>query len=73
MYYDKFASIVKKRLKEEVFKAQRMYYLSLKLDKRVPKALRKFSMGVLDKYTRIAKEMDLKLTSKELYDRIIDK
>jgi hypothetical protein len=62
-----------KKLKDDVFRAQRMYYLSLKLEGRIPGPLVIFSKGILNEYTRIAKEMDLKLSPEDLYDRIFNR
>lgn len=60
------------RLKEDIYRAQRMYYLSLKLRGKVPSCLSEISRDILNDYTRLAKEMDLKLTSEELYSRLLD-
>lgn len=49
-----------------------MYYLANKLGDRIPEGIKKFSMNILNDYIKRAKEMDLQLTEKELYDRIID-
>lgn len=48
-----------------------MYYLALKLESRVPVCLRKYSMNILNKYTKIAKDMDTQLTISELYIKIL--
>jgi hypothetical protein len=50
-----------------------MYYLSLKFEGRIPKSLVTFSQNILNEYTRIAKEMDLRLSPEDLYDRIFNK
>lgn len=47
-----------------------MYFLAQKLGNRVPEPLVEFSMDVLNRYIKMAKEINLKLTSKELYDRL---
>lgn len=60
------------KLKDDVCKAQRMYFLCQKLGDRVPPPLKKFSYNILNNYTRMAKEVDLKLSLKELIDKILD-
>lgn len=64
--------VIKERLKENIFKAQRLYYLSQKLEDRVPQSIRNFSMNILNNYIKDAKKIDLQLTIEELYDRLID-
>lgn len=58
------------KLKEDIYKAQRMYFLARKLGDRVPEPLARFSMDVLDRYIKAAKEINLKLSAEELYDRL---
>jgi hypothetical protein len=48
-----------------------MYYLSLRLGNRVTPSLRRYSMNNLDKYVKLAKKADLKLTQEELYNSIL--
>jgi len=62
---------VEDNLKEKLIKAQRMYYLSQKLGGMVPEYEREFSKYILNYYTKLAKEMDLKLTTEELYHRLL--
>lgn len=58
------------KLKDDIYKAQRMYFLAQKLGDKVPEPLSKFSMNVLDRYIKLAKETNLKLSAEELYDRL---
>lgn len=70
IFYDSVGSIRQDKLKEDVFRAQRMYYLALKLGLKVSPYLRKYSMDILNKYTKMAKSADMKLSPTELMDRI---
>lgn len=63
---------IDKKMKEDIYKAQRMYILAQKLGSRIPQSMSKFSKENLDKYTKYAKEIELRLTIEELYDRLFD-
>lgn len=59
-------------LKSNIFKAQRMYYLCIKLGEKVRPCFKRYSMELLDRYIIKAKSVDLKLSDEELLNRIID-
>jgi hypothetical protein len=61
-----------KKLKEDFIKAQRMYFLSEKLSSRVLPAMSEFSKKVFNNYVKAAKEIDLKLSMEELYNRVLE-
>lgn len=56
---------------EEIKMAQRLYYLAIKYEKRVPKGTVIFARNICDRYTKTAKEMNIKLNYKELIDAIL--
>lgn len=60
-----------KKLKEDLYRAQRMYYLCLKFEHRVPEYFLEFSKNILNIYTRRAKEAELTLTPEELCHRLL--
>jgi len=62
-----------KKLKEDIYCAQRMYYLCQKYDKRIPASIKFFCMKTLNNYIKIAKDVELQLSREELYDRLFDK
>lgn len=66
-----YAAVMNNSLKNDVFKAQRMYYLSNKLDERVLPSLKRFSMEVLNRYTKMAKSYNMELTNEEMINRVI--
>lgn len=65
-----FRMRVTEKLKEDIYKAQRMYFLAQKLGDRIPGPFVRFSMEVLNRYIKMAKEINLKLSPQELYDRL---
>lgn len=62
-----------KKIKEDIFNAQKMYCLCQKYDKRIPAYIREFCKNTLNKYIKIAKNAELQLSTEELYDRLLDK
>lgn len=52
-------------------KAQRLYSLSLKFEDKIPASLVKFSMGMCDKYTKIAKEKKIEMDQYEVEINIL--
>jgi hypothetical protein len=60
------------KLKDDIYKAQKMYLLAQKLENRILPSMSKFSKDNLNRYCRLAKEIDLKLTAEELYNRFFD-
>lgn len=69
---DKLKERTDKKLKADVYRAQRLYYLCLKYEDRVPECIREFSKNILNVYTCRAKEADLKLSKGELLDRLLE-
>lgn len=56
---------------KEVKMAQRLYYLATKYETRLPKTVVEFSKDVCNSYTKMAKEMEIRLSSDELVDYIL--
>lgn len=56
---------------EEIKMAQRLYYLAIKYEKRVPKGIIIFSRNICDGYTKKAKKMNIKLSCQELIEAIL--
>lgn len=68
-----FTDRVIAKLKGDIFKAQRMYMLAQKLGIRISPYLLAYCKDNLNNYIRVAKDMDLKLTDREMYDRLFDR
>jgi hypothetical protein len=56
---------------KEVKMAQRFYYLATKFEDRIPAAVVGFAKEVCNRYTKMAKAMNLKLNDQELIDSIL--
>jgi hypothetical protein len=57
---------------EQVKMAQRLYYLALKHEEKIPEGVIKFAKNVCNEYTKMAKEMKLSLSQEELIDKILE-
>ena len=51
--------------------AQRFYYLAVKFEDRLPKSTVKFAKKTCDAYTKMAKDINIELTSIELSKEIL--
>ncbi|WP_054876958.1 hypothetical protein [Oxobacter pfennigii] len=71
--WDRLDTKVKQKVKEDIFKAQRLYYLYQKLGKRAPRNLNEFCKNNLNNYIKLAKQLDISLTPEELYNRLFKK
>ncbi|TDT61077.1 hypothetical protein [Fonticella tunisiensis] len=62
---------MKRETLEMVKKSQRLYFLALKFENRLPKAVVEYSKKICNDYTKIAKEMNLCCDVEGLIDKIL--